>query len=52
MLTPVQKLDGLYFKRDDLYRPFGAKTMKWFANSGLPKEGTLFWIVGAEPKGG
>lgn len=35
-----------------LHPHYEAKTMKWFANSGLPKEGTLFWIVGAEPKGG
>ena len=36
----------------ELHPHYEAKTMKWFANSGIPKEGTLFWIVGAEPKGG
>ena len=35
-----------------LHPHYEAKTMKWFANSGIPKEGTLFWIVGAEPKEG
>lgn len=35
-----------------LHPHYEAKTMKWFANSGIPKKGTLFWIVGAEPKGG
>lgn len=33
-----------------LHPHYEAKTMRWFKTSGLPTFGTLFWIVGAEPR--
>ncbi|MEG1564744.1 MAG: pyridoxal-phosphate dependent enzyme [Bacteroides sp.] len=33
-----------------LHPHYEAKTMQWFSASGLPPEGTLFWVVGAEPR--
>lgn len=32
-----------------LHPHYEAKTMRWFRNSGLNPQETLFWIVGAEP---
>jgi len=32
-----------------LHPHYEAKTMLWFCNSGIKKENSLFWIVGAEP---
>lgn len=32
-----------------LHPHYEAKTMQWYRASGLPTEGALFWIVGAEP---
>lgn len=32
-----------------LHPQYEAKTMAWFANSGLDPERTLFWITGAQP---
>lgn len=46
----------LYEKREkatwagiELHPNYEAKTMRWFASSGLDPSGTLFWVVGAEP---
>lgn len=35
----------------DLHPNYEAKTMGWFRHSGLDPSRTLFWIVGAEPRG-
>lgn len=63
-LTPVQEIAGMYFKRDDIFTPFGAgevnggklhpqyeaKAMKYLVEHDLNTENALFWIVGAEPR--
>lgn len=35
----------------ELHPNYEAKTMRWFAGSGLDPSRTLFWVVGAEPRG-
>ena len=33
-----------------LHPHYEAKAFRWFIHSGIPKDGTLFWITGAEPR--
>ena len=35
-LTPVQEIAGMYFKRDDLYTPFGAGGAVSYTHLTLP----------------